>query len=175
MARGRWSEWCRGGEPMVWLSAACVGLCLLAVVGLIGLLAVRGLGIFWPVPVVELQYREAGGSLQTVVGQERLTQALPESWVEAAGLAGARRHGAAYRTLMQVGGEVVKTRPRGVPADHPDLDLMRHRTVVVSSTSSYDEPWLATRSAGTRVRNAWRRTRPLVEWLADNVTGHGED
>ncbi len=76
---------------------------------------------------------------------------------------------------MEVGGDVVRTRPRGVPADHPDLDLMRHRTVLVSTTFAYDEPWLSTRSAGTRVRNAWRRTRPLVEWLADNVTGHGED
>jgi len=76
---------------------------------------------------------------------------------------------------MEVGGDVVRTRPRGVPADHPDLDLMRHRTVLVSTSIAYDEPWLGTRSAGTRVRNAWRRTRPLVEWLADNVTGHGED
>ena len=76
---------------------------------------------------------------------------------------------------MEVGGDVVKTRPRGVPADHPDLDLMRHRTVLVSTSFAYDERWLGTRPAGTGVRNVWRRTRPLVEWLADNVTGHGED
>ena len=57
----------------------------------------------------------------------------------------------------------------------PDLDLLRHRTVLVSGTFPYDEPWLGTRTAGTKVRAAWRRTRPLVEWLADNVTGRGED
>ncbi|HYN56800.1 MAG TPA: DUF2461 domain-containing protein, partial [Motilibacterales bacterium] len=84
-------------------------------------------------------------------------------------LTGLRRAG------MEVGGDQVKTRPRGVPADHPDLDLLRHRTVLVSTTFPYDEPWLGTRTAGTKVRNAWRRTRPLVEWLADNVTGRGED
>ena len=72
-------------------------------------------------------------------------------------------------------GEQVKTRPRGVPADHRDLDLLRHRTMVVSATFPYDEPWLGTRTAGTKVRTAWRKSRPLVEWLADNVTGHGED
>ncbi len=83
-------------------------------------------------------------------------------------LAGLKRAG------MEVGGEQVKTRPRGVAADHRDLDLLRYRTVVVSATIPHDEPWLATRTAGTKVRNAWRRTRPLVEWLADNVTGHGE-
>jgi len=79
------------------------------------------------------------------------------------------------RAGMEVGGEVVRTRPRGVPADHPDLDLMRHRTLIVSASSGYDEPWLGTATAGTRVRNAWRRTRPLVQWLADNVTGHSPD
>ena len=68
----------------------------------------------------------------------------------------------------------VKTRPRGVPADHPDLDLLRHRTVLVSATFPYDEPWLGTRTARTKVRNAWRQSRPLVEWLADNVTGRGD-
>ena len=136
MARGRWSEWCRGGEPMVWLSAACVGLCLLAVVGLIGLLAVRGLGIFWPVPVVELQYREAGGSLQTVVGQGRLTQALPESWVEAAGLAGVRRHGAAYRTLMQVGGEVPAQEFRWLLRDRIEARRAPPELMVVERTDA---------------------------------------
>lgn len=79
------------------------------------------------------------------------------------------------RAGMEVGGDQVKTRPRGVPADHRDLDLMRHRTVLVSATWPYDEPWLGTRSAGTKVRNAWRKSRPLVQWLADNVTGRGED
>ena len=52
---------------------------------------------------------------------------------------------------------------------------MRHRTVLVSATFPYDEPWLGTRTAGTKVRNAWRKSRPLVEWLADNVTGRGDD
>ena len=79
------------------------------------------------------------------------------------------------RAGMEVGGDQVKTRPRGVPADHRDLDLLRHRTVVVSATFPYDEPWLSTRTAMTKVRSAWRKSRPLVEWLADNVTGRGED
>ena len=79
------------------------------------------------------------------------------------------------RAGMEVGGEQVRTRPRGVPADHRDLDLLRHRTVLVSATFPYDEPWLGTRTAGTKVRTAWRKSRPLVEWLADNVTGRGED
>jgi len=52
------------------------------------------------------------------------------------------------------------------------VDLLRHRTVLVSATYPYDEEWLGSRRAFTKVRTAWRRSRSLVEWLADNVTGY---
>ena len=76
------------------------------------------------------------------------------------------------RTDLELGGDVLKTKPRGIAADHPDLDLLRHRTVLVSATYPYDEGWLGSRRAFTKVRTAWRRSRSLVEWLADNVTGY---
>lgn len=76
---------------------------------------------------------------------------------------------------MTVGGDLLKTRPRGVPADHPNLDLLRHRSVLVSTSFAYDEPWLGTASAATTVRASWRTAAPLVGWLADHVTGHGPD
>ncbi|WP_116365077.1 phosphate ABC transporter permease PstA [Parahaliea mediterranea] len=40
--------WFRSGEPMIWLNAAAVSVCVVAVLGLILLLAVRGFGHFWP-------------------------------------------------------------------------------------------------------------------------------
>lgn len=62
----------------------------------------------------------------------------------------------------------LKTRPRGIDADHPRLDLLRNRRVV--GIRRYPvEPWLGTRKALTSVRDDWRALRPLVEWLADNV------
>lgn len=75
------------------------------------------------------------------------------------------------RTDLELGGDVLKTKPRDIAADHPDLDLLRHRTVLVSATYPYDEAWLGSRKAFTKVRTAWRRAHPLVDWLADNVTG----
>ncbi len=75
----------------------------------------------------------------------------------------------------EIGGDRLKTRPRGVSDDHPNLDLMRHRSVLVSRSFDYEQPWLATPEAGDRVREAWRSCRPLVNWLSDHVTGRSDD
>lgn len=47
------ANWFRSGEPMIWLNAAAVSMSVIAVVGLIGLLAVRGFGHFWPSQIVQ--------------------------------------------------------------------------------------------------------------------------
>ncbi len=47
------ANWLRSGEPMIWLNAAAVSMCVIAVVGLVGLLAVRGFGHFWPSQIVQ--------------------------------------------------------------------------------------------------------------------------
>ncbi len=68
----------------------------------------------------------------------------------------------------ELGGDVLKTRPRGVDPDHPRIELLRHRSVV---TGHRWEPaaWMSRPSAATRVRDAWRTMQPLVEWLSANV------
>jgi uncharacterized protein (TIGR02453 family) len=69
---------------------------------------------------------------------------------------------------LDVDGDVMRTRPRGVPLDHPRIDLLRHRTLTAGR--AHGEPdWLATPEALDRVRADWRRLRPLVAWLADHV------
>ena len=77
-------------------------------------------------------------------------------------LAAARKGG------LTVGGDVMKTRPRGVAEDHPHLELMRHRSLTVEN--QFGTPaWMSTRTAFTKIRNGWRAMTPLVEWLADHV------
>jgi uncharacterized protein (TIGR02453 family) len=68
----------------------------------------------------------------------------------------------------EVDGQPVKTRPRGVPADHPDLDLMRFRALTVMRSYA-PKPWMGTRRTLRTVRDGWRQIRPLTEWLADHV------
>ncbi len=60
--------WFKSGEPWVWLNAAAVSTCLILVVGLLSLVAVRGLGHFWPAQVVEYRYQD-GAQPSTIVGE----------------------------------------------------------------------------------------------------------
>jgi len=72
------------------------------------------------------------------------------------------------RRRFEIDGDPLKTRPRGYDADHPRIELLRHRRLV--AIRSYPiESWLGTRKAFTAVRDDWRAMRPMVEWLADNV------
>lgn len=68
----------------------------------------------------------------------------------------------------EVGGDQVPTRPRGVPADHPRLDLMRRKSLVV--IRAFGEPeWMSTPEVVDHVAAAWREVRPVVDWLVEHV------
>lgn len=74
---------------------------------------------------------------------------------------------------LDVGGDRLRTRPRGTDPDHPRIELLRHRSLTCSRR--YGAPrWVSTRTALRRVRDDWRRMSPLVEWLVDHV-GPAED
>ncbi|MEV5651363.1 DUF2461 domain-containing protein [Nocardia sp. NPDC052254] len=64
----------------------------------------------------------------------------------------------------EVGGDQLKTRPKGYAADHPRIDLLRHKSLVVRRNFGAPD-WLKTSRTGTEVRTAWEAMRPLVDWL----------
>jgi uncharacterized protein (DUF2461 family) len=70
--------------------------------------------------------------------------------------------------LVPVGVPALIGRPRGCPADHPRLHLLRLRGMHVDR-SWQAGGWLQTGDALERVRSAWRAARPLAEWLATHV------
>ncbi len=85
------------------------------------------------------------------------------------------RGGALQATVDRLGaagfavrGEQLKTRPRGVPADHPRLDLLRHTSLACFRDYGM-APWVSQAGLVDRVREDWRALRPLVEWLTTNV------
>lgn len=71
---------------------------------------------------------------------------------------------------FEVGGELLKSQPRGVPADHPLVELLRHRTMTVQQTFDAQEPWVSSPEALERVRQLWRTTTPLLRWLGEHAT-----
>jgi uncharacterized protein (TIGR02453 family) len=69
---------------------------------------------------------------------------------------------------FEIGGDKLKTRPRGIDPDHPRIELLRHRSVV-AGRSWQPQAWMSRPAAAGKVRDAWRAMGPLVEWLTASV------
>ncbi|QNN54240.1 DUF2461 domain-containing protein [Nocardioides mesophilus] len=64
----------------------------------------------------------------------------------------------------EVGGDRLKTSPRGYDVDHPRIELLRHRSLSVGRSYGF-EPVIHTPALADKVRADWRAARPLVEWV----------
>ncbi|MCW2931491.1 MAG: hypothetical protein JWM19_2453, partial [Actinomycetia bacterium] len=62
----------------------------------------------------------------------------------------------------------LKSAPRGYPADHPRIALLRHKGLT-SWRHWTPGPWLATAEAKDRVLAFQRACAPLVDWLHEHV------
>lgn len=69
-----------------------------------------------------------------------------------------------------VGGEQLKTAPRGYAVDHPRIDLLRRKQLFVGRGYGFDAV-IHSPDLTERVRSDWRALRPLVEWIATRVEG----
>ncbi|MFT6917047.1 MAG: phosphate transport system permease protein [Motiliproteus sp.] len=61
--------WMKTGQPWVWLTGGAVALNVIMVAGLLTLIAVRGLGHFWPADVLQAEYLEQNGTVSQIVGE----------------------------------------------------------------------------------------------------------
>ena len=62
-------EWVETGSPWIWLTAGTVSLSLCMVVGLFLLIAVNGMGHFWPGRIAAIDYREPDGTRIKLYGE----------------------------------------------------------------------------------------------------------
>lgn len=67
------SKWLSSGSPFVWLNAGAVAISVIMVVGLLGLLAVRGMAHFWPAEVMQANYAPPALS-----GEPQVTEVIGE-------------------------------------------------------------------------------------------------
>lgn len=65
-----------------------------------------------------------------------------------------------------IDGDQLKTRPRGVAAEDPDLDLFRYRTMHATQHMA-PEAWMETARLERTVRSAFEEIRPLIEVLSE--------
>ena len=62
-----------------------------------------------------------------------------------------------------VGGDTLKTAPRGYTVEHPRIELLRHKSLTASR--SFPSPsWLDSPRTLKEVQKSWRALTPLVEW-----------
>ncbi len=62
----------------------------------------------------------------------------------------------------------LKTAPRGYPRDHPRIELLRRKGLIVSK--SFGAPkWIFTKAVVKRVRTVWDDAAPMNQWLDTHV------
>jgi uncharacterized protein (TIGR02453 family) len=74
------------------------------------------------------------------------------------------------RSGWDLGGDRLKTSPRGYDADHPRIGLLRHKSMTLGKSYGF-EPFIHTPELLARVRDDWREALPFVEWVCDNAGG----
>ena len=79
-------RWFASGEPWIWMNAAAVGISVTAVVGILLLLAVKGLAHFWPADIALIEYESDTGKAGSVYGELIELDTLPvEQFLESGG------------------------------------------------------------------------------------------
>ncbi len=67
----------------------------------------------------------------------------------------------------EIGGETLKTAPRGYATDHPRIELLRHKSLTVTRSHGF-EPIIHTAELLDVVRRDWRQVTPLLDWVGQH-------
>ena len=95
--------WFKSGSPWVWLNAGAVAISVILVIGLLGLIAMRGLGHFWPGQILVADYNLPGMESHKVAGEIADSEEIPAARLIAAGLSVPDDRETMIRDLLKVG------------------------------------------------------------------------
>ena len=70
-------DWTAKGDPWVWMNAGAVAISLVMVIGLLALIAVRGLSHFWPHSIMEAEYIADNGDSSLLIGEIVESEEVP--------------------------------------------------------------------------------------------------
>ncbi|MTI15321.1 phosphate ABC transporter permease PstA [Sansalvadorimonas verongulae] len=96
-------SWFKSGSPWVWMNASAVAISLVMVIGLLALIAVRGLGHFWPSAIMMAEYSVPGHTSSAVMGQLADDEEIPAQRLIDAGFTGLAEEELVTRQLLKVG------------------------------------------------------------------------
>lgn len=78
--------WFKSGTPWIWMNAGAVSIAVIMTLGLLMVIAVRGLGHFWPADIVEADYRIPGQEAKVMAGEITQIEEVPRARLAASGL-----------------------------------------------------------------------------------------
>ncbi len=79
-------SWFKSGTPWIWMNAGAVSIAVIMTLGLLMVIAVRGLGHFWPADIVEANYQVPGESARVIAGEVTQIEEVPRARLAASGL-----------------------------------------------------------------------------------------
>ncbi|EFW77838.1 phosphate ABC transporter, permease protein, putative [Pseudomonas savastanoi pv. glycinea str. B076] len=86
MKRNSLQSWFKSGAPGVWMSAGAVSIAVIMTIGLLAVIAVRGLGHFWPTDLVVARYAVPNQESSVLVGERVEQEQVPRARLKSAGL-----------------------------------------------------------------------------------------
>ncbi|WPP44646.1 phosphate ABC transporter permease PstA [Pseudomonas sp. AN-1] len=78
--------WFKSGTPWVWMTGGAVSIAVIMTLGLLAVIATRGLGHFWPADVVQAEYRIPGQPAKLIAGEVVQAEEVPRARLAASGL-----------------------------------------------------------------------------------------
>lgn len=79
-------SWFKSGSPWIWMNAGAVSIAIVMVIGLLAVIAVRGLAHFWPADIVEGNYLIPGQAATVMAGEVVQKEEIPRARLASAGL-----------------------------------------------------------------------------------------
>jgi len=95
-------KWFKSGEPWIWLNASAVSISIIVVLGLLFVIAVKGLSHFWPAEIIQAELVK-GEQRTTLIGEITDTADVPVQRLRDSGLEIETDKEVISRSLIKVG------------------------------------------------------------------------
>jgi len=80
------NTWVKSGTPWIWMNAGAVSIAVIMTLGLLAIIAVRGLAHFWPADVIVADYSMPGAEMRVLAGEVVQVEEVPRARLAASGL-----------------------------------------------------------------------------------------
>jgi len=96
-------KWFSSGNAFIWMVSGAVSISILIVTGLLFLIAINGLGFFWPKDVWELNYKDRSGKTIKIIGELHNEERISANRLKEAGIEPPQGQNFVTRYLIKVG------------------------------------------------------------------------